>query len=232
MLTGFLTLSSASWEVPSSFDLARNRARRAARRGFGQWCGGDQGCATSGVRGKDGRVQVVDALEPPAAPDPQRPRIDLVYPASAELLDECGRIFREYAGSLDVDLCFQDFDAEMAALPGDYDPPRGQLLLAIIEGAVAGCGAFRPLPDCDYPNACEMKRLYVRPAFRGFGIGRLLVQTLIDDATRAGYSSVLLDTLDEMESARGLYASFGFEEIPPYYFNPIAGAHYLKADLG
>ncbi len=177
-------------------------------------------------------MQAAESPYPPAADGSKRPQIDLIYPASAELLDECGTVFREYAGSLAVDLCFQDFDAELAALPGDYGPPRGQLLLAIIDGAVAGCGAFRALPDCDYPNACEMKRLYVRPAFRGFGIGRLLVQALIDDATRAGYSSVLLDTLDEMESARGLYASFGFDEIPPYYFNPIAGAHYLKAELG
>ena len=177
----------------------------------------------------------------PSAPNPPdlagllprpRPRIDLVHPAGAELLQECALIFREYAGGLGVDLAFQDFDAELATLPGDYRPPRGQLLLAIVEGVVAGCGALRPLPDCDYPNACEMKRLYVRPAFRGSGIGRLLVQALIDDATRAGYSSVLLDTLDEMESARWLYASFGFDEIPPYYFNPIAGAHYLKAELG
>ncbi len=162
----------------------------------------------------------------------QRPQIDLVYPASAELLEECGAIFREYADSLGVDLCFQEFESELAGLPGDYAPPRGQLLLAVVEGVVAGCGALRPNSECDYPNACEMKRLYVRPAFRSFGIGRLLVQSLIDAATRAGYSSVLLDTLDEMEAARGLYASFGFEEIPPYYFNPIAGAHYLKADLG
>lgn len=170
------------------------------------------------------------------SPDPEpdearRPDIELVQPAGAELLEETARIFREYAASLDVDLCFQDFPAELAALPGEYAPPRGHLLLAVVEGVVAGCGALRPLPDSDYANACEMKRLYVRPAFRGFGIGRLLVQALLDEATRAGYSSVLLDTLDEMEAARGLYASFGFEEIPPYYFNPIAGAHYLKADL-
>lgn len=166
-------------------------------------------------------------LEPVAVPE-----VTLAAPDSPELLDEARQIFRDYAASLQVDLCFQNFEAELAALPGDYDPPRGRLLLALVDGAVAGCGALRPLPDCDYPNACEMKRLYVRPAFRGFGLGRLLVQALLDDAKRAGYSSVLLDTLDDMEAARGLYASFGFEEVPPYYFNPIAGAHYLKADLG
>ncbi len=176
---------------------------------------------------------MADSPGDPAADEaPQRPRIELVHPLGADLLDETARIFREYAASIEVDLCFQDFDAELAALPGDYSPPRGQLLLAMVEGVVAGCGALRPVPDSDYPNACEMKRLYVRPAFRGFGIGRLLVQALIDEATRAGYSTVLLDTLDDMEAARGLYSSFGFVEIPPYYFNPIAGAHYLKAELG
>lgn len=160
------------------------------------------------------------------------PIVQLVVAEGPELLEEARLIFRDYEASLAVDLCFQNFDAELAALPGDYSPPAGQLLLALVDGVVAGCGALRPLPDCDYPNACEMKRLYVRPAFRGFGIGRLLVQALLDEAKRAAYSCVLLDTLDDMEAARELYTSVGFEEIPPYYFNPIAGAHYLKANLG
>ena len=92
--------------------------------------------------------------------------------------------------------------------------------------------SLRALGDVDYANACEMKRLYVRPAYRRLGLGRLLAQALMDQALRAGYSVMLLDTLDDMEAARGLYAALGFEEIPPYYFNPIAGAHYLKAELG
>ena len=104
-------------------------------------------------------------------------------------------------------------------------------VIAEQDGVLAGCGALRPLPDVDYPNACEMKRLYVRRAFRGFGLGRLLAQALIDRATQAGYSTLLLDTLDDMEAARGLYGSLGFEEIPPYYFNPVPGAHYLKVAL-
>ncbi len=141
------------------------------------------------------------------------PTIDLLHADSGELLEEARRIFRDYAGSLTVDLCFQNFEEELRSLPGDYGAPEGQLLLALVDGAVAGCGAMRPLPDSDYPNACEMKRLYVRPAFRGFGLGRWLVQALLDDAKRAGYSCVLLDTLDDMEAARSLYASFGFEEI-------------------
>jgi ribosomal protein S18 acetylase RimI-like enzyme len=116
-------------------------------------------------------------------------------------------------------------------MPGDYAAPGGALLLALVDDAPAGCVALRPLADVDYPNACEMKRLYVRRAFRRFGLGRLLAQQLMDVATQAGYSTLLLDTLDDMEAARGLYASLGFEEIPPYYYNPIAGAHYLMADL-
>jgi len=160
------------------------------------------------------------------------PEISLVASVAAPLLDPARELLREYALSLDVDLCFQNFDTELASLPGDYAPPSGQLLLAFVDGALAGCGGLRALADVDYANACEMKRLYVRPAFRRFGLGRVLAQALIDEARRAGYSVMLLDTLDDMESARGLYTSLGFEEIPPYYFNPIKGAHYLKVELG
>jgi putative acetyltransferase len=165
-------------------------------------------------------------------PDERAPVIELITPATPALIEAARSIFREYARSLNVDLCFQSFDEELAQLPGEYATPQGALLLALVDGEVAGCGAFRPLPDVDYPDACEMKRLYVRPVFRRFGLGRQLAQALMDRALQAGYSTLLLDTLDDMEVARGLYASLGFEEIPPYYFNPIAGAHYLKATLG
>jgi putative acetyltransferase len=158
--------------------------------------------------------------------------IEVLTPATPELLEATRAIFREYAASLDVDLCFQRFDDELAGLPGEYAAPQGALLLALVDGQVAGCGAMRPLRDVDHVNACEMKRLYVRPAFRRYGLGRLLAQALLDRGMQAGYSHMLLDTLDDMEAARGLYASLGFEEVPPYYFNPIPGAHYLKADLG
>lgn len=161
----------------------------------------------------------------------EKPQIQLITPVQAEQLDATRDIFREYAAGLGVDLCFQSFDAELAGLPGDYAPPRGALLLAMIEGQVAGCVALRPLDNVDYANAAEMKRLYVRKAFRGFGLGRQLVEAIMDAARLAGYNSILLDTLDDMESARALYAELGFEEIPPYYHNPIAGAHYLKAML-
>ena len=160
------------------------------------------------------------------------PDIQLITPESSEHWHETRLVLRDYANSLDVDLCFQGFEEELATLPGAYAQPHGLMLLAIVDGAVAGSGAFRPLPDADYPNACEMKRLYVRPAFRRFGLGRILAQQLMDRATEAGYSSMLLDTLDDMEAARGLYESLGFVEVPPFYFNPIPGAHYLKADLG
>ena len=159
------------------------------------------------------------------------PDIRLQAPDSSAHLDATRELFREYADSLQVDLCFQHFEAELAKLPGDYAAPQGTLLLAFVDDQLAGCGAIRPLPDVDYANACEMKRLYVRRAFRRFGLGRLLAQALIDAATQAGYSAMLLDTLDEMEAARGLYAALGFEEVPPYYFNPLPGAHYLKVDL-
>ncbi len=159
------------------------------------------------------------------------PRIELV-PAEGPAHTEAVRtLFREYAGSLAVDLCFQNFEQELATLPGEYAPPGGALLLALVDGEPAGCVAMRPLPEADHANACEMKRLYVRRAFRRFGLGRLLAQQLMDLATQAGHSCMLLDTLDDMEAARGLYASLGFVEIPPYYFNPIPGAHYLKVEL-
>lgn len=159
------------------------------------------------------------------------PAIEVVHAQGAAALAAVRTLFQEYAHALGVDLAFQAFDAELAALPGDYAAPSGVLLLALVDGQSAGCGALRPLPDVDYPNACEMKRLFVRPAFRRFGLGRLLAQALIDHAAQLGYSSLLLDTLDDMEAARGLYVALGFEEIPPYYFNPIPGAHYLKVEL-
>jgi ribosomal protein S18 acetylase RimI-like enzyme len=159
------------------------------------------------------------------------PAIELRVPADPTQLEDTRTIFCEYAAQLGVDLCFQGFEQELAGLPGEYAAPHGALLLAVVDGALAGCGAFRPLPDVDYPNACEMKRLYVRRAFRRFGLGRLLARQLMDLAIEAGYSTMLLDTLDDMEAARNLYETLGFEEIPPYYFNPVPGAHYLKVDL-
>ena len=159
------------------------------------------------------------------------PDIRLVCPEGPAELDATRAIFREYAEQLGIDLGFQNFEAELADLPGDYAAPAGHLLLAYVGDEIVGCGALRPLADVDYANACEMKRLFIRPAWRRFGFGRVIGEALLDEARRAGYSVMLLDTLDDMESARGLYATLGFETIPPYYFNPIAGAHYLKVEL-
>ncbi len=173
-------------------------------------------------------------MEPPPCPldTATRPEAVALQPAVAPADIQAARdLIAEYTASLAIDLEFQHVAEELAALPGDYAPPRGLLLVARVDGEPAGCGAIRPLDDSDYANACEMKRLYVRPAFRGFGLGRQLVEALMDGARRAGYATMLLDTLDEMEAARELYSSLGFGSIPPYYYNPLSGARYLKADL-
>lgn len=140
-------------------------------------------------------------------------------------------LFLDYQAGLGIDLCFQGFEAELAELPGTYAPPAGALLLACVDDEPAGCCAMRPLYNTDHLNACEMKRLFVRPAFRGFGLGRLLVERVLSDGQLAGYTTMLLDTLSDMETARALYQEVGFVEVAPYYHNPIPGAHYLKVDL-
>jgi putative acetyltransferase len=140
-------------------------------------------------------------------------------------------LFLDYQTDIGIDLCFQGFEQELATLPGDYAAPGGALLLATVDGQPAGCCALRPLPNTDHLNACEMKRLFVRRAFRGFGLGRLLVERIMTLGQLAGYTTILLDTLSDMEAARALYQEAGFVEVAPYYHNPMAGAHYLKADL-
>ena len=165
----------------------------------------------------------------PASATP--PAFEFITPDTPVLLAATRQIFREYAGQLGIDLCFQNFDEELAALPADYAAPHGCLLLAMLDGEVAGCCALRPLDNVDYPNASEMKRLYVREAHRRSGLGRQLAEAILDAARVAGYHCVLLDTLSDMEAARALYEDLGFKDIPPYYHNPIAGAHYLKVDL-
>jgi len=155
----------------------------------------------------------------------------ILAPAEARDWDQARDILRDYAASLQVDLCFQGFDAELALIDQHYAAPAGMFLMASVDGVVAACGGFRRLHDVDYPNACELKRLYVRGDYRRYGLGRALTESLMDRAREAGYSTMLLDTLDDMEAARELYASLGFIEVPPYYFNPIPGAHYLKVDL-
>lgn len=162
----------------------------------------------------------------------QPPVFRLFSPETEQDFAVVRELFGEYAQSLAVDLTLQGMEKELNTLPGDYAPPRGCLYLVEVEGSIAGCCALRPLDNCDYPNAAEMKRLYVRRAFRGFGLGRVLTEAIIEAAQRRGYSCVLLDTLDDMEAARALYEDLGFAEIPPYYHSPFPGAHYLRAILG
>jgi ribosomal protein S18 acetylase RimI-like enzyme len=136
-------------------------------------------------------------------------------------------LFEEYATSLGIDLCFQGFEKELAGLPGAYAPPEGRLLVAREDGRTAGCIALRPLK----PGVCEMKRLYVRPAFRTHGIGRVLVDRIIHEARQAGYRHMRLDTLPSMAAALALYHRLGFREIAPYYENPVEGAVFLELQL-
>lgn len=159
------------------------------------------------------------------------PEMAVVQVTTLEEILWVRELFLEYQADIGVDLCFQGFDAELADLPGDYAPPYGGLLLATVDGVPAGCCALRPLLESDYPNASEMKRLFVRRAYRGFGLGRQLVERTLTLARQAGYDHVLLDTLSDMEAARILYQELGFVEIPPYYHNPLLGTHYLKATL-
>jgi ribosomal protein S18 acetylase RimI-like enzyme len=146
---------------------------------------------------------------------------------AGENLLEVRRLMEEYAASLGVSLDFQDFDVEVASLPGEYGPPNGRLLLAQDGEEIMGCVALRELED----GACEMKRLYVRPAFRGAGVGRALAEAVIREARRMGYRRMRLDTLPGMDRARAMYAELGFREIAPYRFNPIAGSAFLELVL-
>jgi ribosomal protein S18 acetylase RimI-like enzyme len=147
-------------------------------------------------------------------------------------LNEVRSLFREYAESLSVDLCFQDFESELATLPGKYKPPQGRLLLAragteATGTEAVGCVALRPLEGL----ACEMKRLYVRPHARGGQLGRQLAERICQEARSAGYSRICLDTLPTMVAALKLYTSLGFKPIDPYVFNPVPGAIFLALEL-
>jgi GNAT superfamily N-acetyltransferase len=151
---------------------------------------------------------------------------------SEETLSQARDLFREYATMPGVAPCVEDFEREVAALPGSYAPPIGRLLLALREspggqGEVAGCGALRKFDE----GACEMKRLYVRPTFRGTGTGRELVKELIAEARSIGYRRMLLDTLPSMNEAHKLYRTLGFREIPSYQKNPIPGALFFELAL-
>ena len=146
---------------------------------------------------------------------------------SDEHLIAARRLFVEYAESLGIDLSFQDFQRELAELPGAYAPPDGRLLLAVDNDKAVGCVALRKLAD----GICEMKRLYVRPAYRGKGLGRRLVEAIILAAREIGYGKMRLDSLSSMKEAAALYRSLGFVEIPPYRYNPLPDAVYMELVL-
>jgi putative acetyltransferase len=156
-----------------------------------------------------------------------------IQPALSEgTISQARNLFREYASTLAGDVCLKDFDRELASLPGLYAPPSGRLLLAIQESAESprepiGCAALRRLR----PDVCEMKRLYIRSAFRGQGAARQLVNELIGEARSIGYKSMVLDTLPSMEGAQKLYRTLGFREIPSYQDNPIPGAFFFELAL-
>jgi putative acetyltransferase len=147
---------------------------------------------------------------------------------SQEDVEQARALFEEYASDLSISRCFQNFDQELENLPGDYAPPNGRLLLATDDAGLAGCIALRKLGA----DACEMKRLFVRPTHRGSGLGRTLVESAIDEARRLGYKKMRLDTLPgRMDKAIALYHSIGFIEIDPYYENPVPDARFMELEL-
>jgi len=153
--------------------------------------------------------------------------VRLVQSHHATHIEQVRELFEEYAASLGVDLCFQDFASELAALPGRYAPPHGRLLMALDGNDVAGCVALQRIDN----EVCEMKRLYVRPSFRGKGVGRTLVEAILSEARAIGYQRMRLDTLPQMHEAIAFYRSLGFQEIPAYRHNPIPGALFLELNL-
>jgi putative acetyltransferase len=151
-----------------------------------------------------------------------------VQAESAAHVAQARELFQEYAQSLGVNLCFQNFEQELAGLPGHYAPPGGRLLLAEYDGQLAGCVALHKWED----GVCEMKRLYLRPSFRGKGLGRAIAETIIVEARSIGYQRMRLDTIEPlMKDAVEMYRKLGFREIAPYRPNPIAGAMYMELQL-
>lgn len=153
--------------------------------------------------------------------------VALIQAHGDEHIEEVRTLFREYSASLKVDLCFQNFEHELATLPGRYAPPSGRLLMAIDGTSAAGCVALQPIDK----EICEMKRLYVRPEFRGRDVGSTLASAILTEARAIGYDRMRLDTLPRMKEAVTLYQALGFYPIPAYRFNPIPGALFMEIDL-
>ncbi|WP_319525475.1 GNAT family N-acetyltransferase [uncultured Desulfosarcina sp.] len=156
--------------------------------------------------------------------------MDIIQATSQQEIDDVRRLFRQYETQLNVDLCFQQFEAELANLPGKYAPPSGTLLLATDGKRAVGCGALRKIGSLT-DRSCEMKRLYVCPEARGLGIGKRIANRLIREAIGIGYADMVLDTLDKLKAATHLYESLGFVPTEPYYANPLPGVVYLKLNL-
>lgn len=158
----------------------------------------------------------------------KKARMRFTQTTTAEEIEQVRKLFEEYAASLEIDLCFQSFDKELAELPGEYAPPTGRLLLATENNQTAGCVALRKIGD----GICEMKRLYLRIEFRGIGLGRALAERIIEAAREVGYSRMRLDTLPgKMDNAIAMYRSLGFKDIDPYYKNPVEGAAFMELVL-
>jgi GNAT superfamily N-acetyltransferase len=161
-------------------------------------------------------------------PDVDSPSIQFLQAESATQIAQARELFLEYAQSLGFSLCFQNFDKELAELPGDYVPPSGRLLLAHYQHHLAGCVALHKLQD----GICETKRLYLRPQFRGKGLGLALAERIIAEARQIGYGKMRLDTVESvMKDAVTMYRKLGFREIPPYCSNPIPSAVYMELQL-
>ena len=154
--------------------------------------------------------------------------LELIHVESGPLIETVHQLLVEYGDSLNFSLCFQSFDEELRSLPGIYAPPRGKLVLARLDSKPAGCIALKPAGDL----VCEMKRLYVRPEFRGHNLGRKLTTHLLNEARQIGYRFMRPDTIPgRMDKAISLYRELGFKEIPAYDDNPVPGALYMELDL-
>ncbi|MEP6922159.1 MAG: GNAT family N-acetyltransferase [bacterium] len=154
--------------------------------------------------------------------------MEIVQAHTSEDIERVRELFEEYVAWLGINLCFQNYDKELAELPGEYAPPNGRLLLAVVDGLIVGCVALRSLGN----GVCEMKRLFVRPGYRGQRLGWELVESIVEEAREIGYERMRLDTLPgKMDQAITMYRALGFREIAPYYNNPVVGAAFMELML-